>query len=432
MSAHDEFDFHKTSVSRASEFCSVILKKQKPVIEQVNSQLTERIKQNRQKLASILKTVIFCGMQNIALRGHRDNSTAPEEGNRGNFHALLMLRVDAGDDILKDHLEKCGKNAIDTSKTVQNELISLVGGAIKEVIVRKVAVNKVFSVIADEATDSSNKEQLPLVIRFVDSDNNIREEFVGFQECVEGISGEAVADLILSAVGDLGLDMEHCRGQCYDGAGNMAGKCKGAASRITAKHKLALYVHCSSHRLNLCVVKACQVQAIRNMMSTLGEVTRFFNVSPKRQMLLDRTIQEECPESSYGKLTDVCRTWWVERLDALDIFSELISAVVVALEHIKDNQGVKWNGDSTRDANGLYHSIMTFPFLMSFAVIKEVQAYTRGLTVRLQKVSLDSMEAYQDAFMMFSMLKKICNEDIEVKTKEWFEKAMKLAKDLQV
>ena len=34
--------------------------------------------------------------------------------------------------------------------------------------------------------------------------------------------------------------------------------------------------------------------------------------------------------------------------------------------------------------------------------------------------------------MMFSMLKKICNEDIEVKTKEWFEKAEKLAEDLQV
>ena len=78
----------------------------------MNSQLTERIKQNRQKLASILKTVIFCGMQNIALCGHRDDSTAPEEGNSGNFHALLMLRVDAGDDILKDHLEKCAKNAI--------------------------------------------------------------------------------------------------------------------------------------------------------------------------------------------------------------------------------------------------------------------------------------------------------------------------------
>lgn len=37
-----------------------------------------------------------------------------------------------------------------------------------------------FSVCADEAADSSNKEQLPLVLRFVDATNSVREEFVEF------------------------------------------------------------------------------------------------------------------------------------------------------------------------------------------------------------------------------------------------------------
>ena len=105
-----------------------------------------------------------------------------EEGNRGNVHALLILHVDAGDDVLKNHLERCGKNAIYISKTVQNELISKVGGAIKEAIIREELVNKVFSVITNEATESSMKEWLPLVIHFVDSKNNIRKAFVGFQE----------------------------------------------------------------------------------------------------------------------------------------------------------------------------------------------------------------------------------------------------------
>ena len=37
-----------------------------------------------------------------------------------------------------------------------------------------------FSILADEVTDVSNREQLSIVIRFVDSGGNIHEEFLGF------------------------------------------------------------------------------------------------------------------------------------------------------------------------------------------------------------------------------------------------------------
>lgn len=57
------------------------------------------------------------------------------------------------------------------------------------------------------------------VIRFVDSQREIREEFLRFLHCDAGTSGQAISNLILSLVRDLGLDMENCRGQGYDGSG---------------------------------------------------------------------------------------------------------------------------------------------------------------------------------------------------------------------
>jgi hypothetical protein len=51
---------------------------------------------------------------------------------------------------------------------------------IREQILDEVRIAKFFSVCADEAADCSNKEQLPLVIRFVDATGSIREEFVDF------------------------------------------------------------------------------------------------------------------------------------------------------------------------------------------------------------------------------------------------------------
>ena len=53
----------------------------------------------------------------------------------------------------------------------------------KDQLSGEIRASKYFSVIADEATDVSNKENLSLVIRFVDSTQTIQEEFVDFHLC---------------------------------------------------------------------------------------------------------------------------------------------------------------------------------------------------------------------------------------------------------
>ena len=65
--------------------------------------------------------------------------------------------------------------------------------------------SKVFSIIADEARDCSNKEQMPLIIRYVNSHKHIVESFVCFIECERGTSGSQLATLIDTKCGSLGL-----------------------------------------------------------------------------------------------------------------------------------------------------------------------------------------------------------------------------------
>ena len=52
---------------------------------------------------------------------------------------------------------------------------------------------KFFAVIADEATDSSNSEQLSISSRFDENDVS-QEKILGFKECLSGVTGEAIAD----------------------------------------------------------------------------------------------------------------------------------------------------------------------------------------------------------------------------------------------
>ena len=77
----------------------------------------------------------------------------------------------------------------------------------------------VFAILADESTDCSNKKQLALIIRFVDKNNEIREEFLTL---IYMDLGEELKSKILETLRDAGIDMSYCRGQGYDGAANTA------------------------------------------------------------------------------------------------------------------------------------------------------------------------------------------------------------------
>ena len=70
------------------------------------------------------------------------------------------------------------------------------------------------------------------MIQYVDCNNHIQESFLDFTEYAEGTTGEQIALLIEKACQILGLDMNKCRGQGYDGAGNMSGVCRGAANIV--------------------------------------------------------------------------------------------------------------------------------------------------------------------------------------------------------
>ena len=78
------------------------------------------------ELKLIVKTVIFCGKNNIPLRGKQDDN--PDDSNpQGNFQALLEFRIDSSDVKLKEHLENAPRNATYRFKTIQDEIIETVG-----------------------------------------------------------------------------------------------------------------------------------------------------------------------------------------------------------------------------------------------------------------------------------------------------------------
>ena len=265
---HLDKEHHKAAIVCAEKFERSMSGQQPDIQQMLSKSLADRISTNCQKLSSIMKTIVFCGRQNIALRGHRDSALDVERDldnfqNHGNILALLNFRIDAGDSVLENYLSTAAQNATYTSNTIQNQIISILANQVSHLIISRVKAAKWFSVIADEVTDLSNKEQLSIVLRYVDSETLlVREDLVGFVECNTGISGHDLATKITNTLEELGLDLKNLRGQAYDGAGNMAGSVRGTAALICAQHPLAMYLHCSSYCLNLALVKSLEVTSV--------------------------------------------------------------------------------------------------------------------------------------------------------------------------
>ena len=151
---------HNLAVIAMGNFLRNMRREAVPIDQQINNLLQGQISKNREILKSLFKTVIFCGKNNIALRGRRDDD--PQNASlSGNFQVLLEFRVDSGDQTLQHHLESAPRNATYISKTIQNEMITTVGAIILNNLSQLIRDSKYFSIMSDEAADILEKYNGP-------------------------------------------------------------------------------------------------------------------------------------------------------------------------------------------------------------------------------------------------------------------------------
>ena len=266
--------------------------KQTAVNVRIDTQKPEEARNNREAIKAIADTVIFLGGEGLPFRGHEDDTKHHAEvgeqstNSVGLFICLFNFQVSRGDNVLKKHLSIAVKNARYTSAPIQNQLIECAGKFISNKLVEEINGSGVFAILADESTDCSNKEQMALIIRFHDKNNEIREEFLKCIYMDSGVRGEELKSKILETLRDAGIDMSYCRGQGCDGAANMSGVRCGSASLVTTEYPLAIYMHCVCHKLNLVIQKTWSVQMVRNIMNTIKQLSYFliFHLSAKERL----------------------------------------------------------------------------------------------------------------------------------------------------
>ncbi|KAF2890650.1 hypothetical protein ILUMI_15523, partial [Ignelater luminosus] len=181
----------------------------------------------------------------------------------------------------------------------------------------------------------------------------IEETFLKFVP-VTNLTGQSLANVLITTLEALNINSNFMVGQGYDGASSMNGAFHEVQAYIRAKYSSSIYVHCASHSLNLAISDTCTV---RNSMATLSKLCNFFR-TPKRQNVFATEIEKVNSDSKKQKLKQLCHTRWLERYDSILVFLEIQKVAVESLEIIQN-----WiDRDASLDSFVLIKSVLTTEF----------------------------------------------------------------------
>ncbi|KAK4874632.1 hypothetical protein RN001_013992 [Aquatica leii] len=362
----------------------------------IDSGRTKQVEENREKLFLIVETIKFCGRQELALRGTNDSghvSVTDEEPvtNDGNFRTILKMRIKRGDTKLLKHCKNIALNATYMSGRVQNDLISICGEIIQKEIVKCFNEAKVFSVLINETSDISGHKQLLLCVRYTKKVKTcyvVKEDFLGFVK-VDNTTAQLLAATIIASLKNLDIDCNNMVGQGYDGAAVKKGALNGVQAIIRKSFPRALFVHCSSHSLNLALCHLYNVPSIRNCIETVKAIGNFLRASPKRTSFLQARIRANFSDATWQKLTPMSKTRWVENHNALLKFIQIFKSIIEALEQFSTDLDM----ETSTKAFSFLKSALASKFVVSLCFLSKVFAATLTVCKVLQSPLCDLITA---------------------------------------
>ena len=142
------------------------------IADRLDSTRQIEIERNRHYLKTIAEILLLSGRQDPALRGHHESQLS---SNRGNFLEILQV-VAKHDKVVEDRI-MCGpRNATHTSAGIQNLILKILGDMVRNVVCNGVKEAEMFSLLVDETKDLSKKEQMAIVLRYVDRKGMLHDQ----------------------------------------------------------------------------------------------------------------------------------------------------------------------------------------------------------------------------------------------------------------
>uniref|UniRef100_A0A0R0F758 TTF-type domain-containing protein n=1 Tax=Glycine max TaxID=3847 RepID=A0A0R0F758_SOYBN len=301
-----------------------------------------------------------------------------------------------------------------TAPTIQKDLVAACACEITQQIVCDIT-DDVFCVLIEESGDVVGKEQMVVVILYVNSEGLVKERFLGIVS-VKETSAKSLKEALEKLLSINGLSLSSIRGQGYDGASNL--------TLIQNENPSTYYVHCFAHQLQLALVSCAKtLKDVSGFFGKVNMLVNFIRSSNKRQKLLrDKQVSQFAKlieegqietgsglnqESSIARAGD---TRWGSHFRSLTSLMTIYGAIIEVLEEVGKDTSFEKYGETML----LLDVLQSFDFIFMLYMMVEILGFTNDLSVALQKRDQDLLNA-------LSLVKATKEELQEMRNDGWEE-----------
>ncbi|XP_075091755.1 uncharacterized protein LOC142171930 [Nicotiana tabacum] len=289
----------------------------------------------------------------MSLRGHDEGETSTK---RGNFVELLQWYADRDDEVKKVVLQSAPQNNMMIAPNIQKEIVNACAKEIIKAIVEDLN-GDYFGILVDESKDVSHKEQMALVLRYVNKEEKLIERFLSIVH-VKKTTSSSLQKVIYDLLLEHSLSPSQIRGQGYDGASNMQGEINGLKILILKDNPSAYF---------LLSVGICYERIRQKKLEELQVLDEVRTGSGLNQELgLQRPGDPQ----------------WSSHFKTMDNFIALFLSIINVLEFLA-SEGA--NNLERSVAKSLVNDIRSFEFVRMMHLMLKLLAITNDLNIALQR-----------------------------------------------
>ncbi|XP_049373335.1 uncharacterized protein LOC125838313 [Solanum verrucosum] len=351
----------------------------------------------RTRLEDAINVIRYLLKQGFSFRGHREDVSS---SNRGNYIEILTWYAKLCDNI-DNAFKKAPKNNQLTSPHIQKDIINACKIETIKCIIENLNDDHFF-ILVDESRDISCKEQMAIVLRYVDRRGSVMKRFLGIVH-VRDTTALSLKNGIIGLLTQHSLSQSYIRGQCYDGASNMQGDINGLKKLMQQESKGAHSIHCFAHQLQLTFVAVSRrCDEVQELLLLVFDILNMVGASFKRRDELREAQAKEIEKALHkgeletGKglnqelgLARAGDTRWGSHYKSFNNFILMFGPIIDVLDDIATNTRF----EEKYRAKGYLIECLTFDVVFMLHFMRIVLAITNDLNVAFQKKEQDIANA---------------------------------------
>lgn len=383
-----------------------LLNQYQHIAMQFDNQIDQAREVYKDRLEAFIKVVRLLLQLGLPFGGHEE---IDESERQCNFHAVLEFLV-ANNTKARNVLKNAQEDAMIATPMVQRDIVRAC--AIETLnVIRSDIGDAFFAIVVNDSCDLSMKEQLVVVVRYVDRRGCVMERVIGFIHVVE-ITSLTLKKGVDELFSKLNLSTTKLRGQGYGDASNIQDEINGLKELITKENKYAFFIYCFAHQFQTTLVNVSKnLRPIMNFFEVLSEtitlvgsetitlvgssckrkvalreflLKKIVDVAQSGEQLIGCDLDEE---ASLERAINLC---WGSHYETLLRFIDMFSTLIDLLDIIDEDGSTN---ETRGKAESLGDIIVTFDFAFKLHMMRRILEITNDLSKSLQQKDQDIVNA---------------------------------------